>query len=239
LTQTWLLVFARAAGLVARAPGFSHPSVPVIARAGFAFGLTCVVAPNVAAARKLDAPELAIAAAAEAGLGAAIGFGAALLYDGAYFAGRTIDDYLGVRGSVPGANVTSAQGFGRLWSATFLAAFLLLDGWVPVVLAFADSFVRIAPGMFPSRTAWLHFALALPATLMHAAILVAAPAIAVAATLHLALAAVTRVVPRFGAFSLAFPFVFATALCVTVMMLPQLIPLGSRPWLVVPWELAR
>jgi flagellar biosynthesis protein FliR len=107
------------------------------------------------------------------------------------------------------------------------------------VLAFADSFVRIAPGMFPSRTAWLHFALALPATLMHAAILVAAPAIAVAATLHLALAAVTRVVPRFGAFSLAFPFVFAAALCVTVMMLPQLIPLGSRPWLVVPWELAR
>jgi hypothetical protein len=26
---------------------------------------------------------------------------------------------------------------------------------------------------------------------------------------------------------------------VTVMMLPQLIPRGSRPWLVVPWELAR
>jgi flagellar biosynthesis protein FliR len=61
----------------------------------------------------------------------------------------------------------------------------------------------------------------------------------VAATLHLALAAVTRVVPRFGSFSLAFPLVFAAALCVTVVTLPQLIPLGARPWLVVPWEIPR
>jgi len=239
LTQTWLLVFARAAGLAARAPGFSHPSVPAIVRAGLAVGLACAVAPNLPPARRLDAPAFALAAGAEAALGAAIGFGASLLYDGAYFAGRTIDDYLGVRGSVPGANVTSAQGFGRLWSASFLAAFLLLDGWVPLDFAFADSFARVAPGAFPSTGAWRQFAFALPATLMHAALLVAAPAIAVAATLHLALAAVTRVVPRFGSFSLAFPLVFAAALCVTVVTLPQLIPLGARPWLVVPWEIPR
>jgi hypothetical protein len=46
-------------------------------------------------------------------------------------------------------------------------------------------------------------------------------------------------VPRFGSFSLAFPLVFAAALCVTVVTLPQLIPLGARPWLVVPWEIPR
>jgi flagellar biosynthetic protein FliR len=239
VTQTWLLVFARAAGLAARAPAFSHPSVPAIVRAGLAVGLACAVAPNLAPARRLEGPAFALAAAAEAALGAAIGFGAALLYDGAYFAGRTIDDYLGVRGSVPGANVTSAQGFGRLWSASFLAAFLLLDGWVPLVVAFADSFARVPPGTFPTLGAWRQFAFALPATLMQAALLVAAPAIAVAATLHLALAAVTRVVPRFGSFSLAFPLVFGAALCVTVVTLPQLIPLGARPWLIVPWEAAR
>jgi flagellar biosynthesis protein FliR len=238
LTQTWLLVFARAAGLAARAPGFSHPAVPPIVRAGLALALACAVAPHLPAVR-LDGARFALAVAAEAAIGAAVGFGAALLYDGAYFAGRTIDDYLGVRGSVPGANVTSAQGFGRLWSATFLAAFVLLDGWVPVVKAFDESFVRLPPATWPSGDAWIHYALALPATLLQAALLVAAPAITVAATLHLALAAVTRIVPRFGGFSLAFPAVFAGALALTVMTLPLLIPLGARPWLVVPWETAR
>jgi flagellar biosynthesis protein FliR len=236
LTQTWLLVFARAAGLVARAPGFAHPSVPSMVRAGVAAALAAAIAPTLHAAPQPDLASLVIAIAGEAAIGAALGFGAALLYDGAYFAGRTIDDYLGVRGSVPGANVTSSQGFGRLWSGTFLCAFVLLDGWVPVVWAFAGSFTHLAPGTFPARVAWMHFALTFPATLLQAALLIASPAIAVAATLQLALAAVSRVVPRFGAVGLAFPVVFAGALAVTVLTLPLLVPLGARPWFAFPWS---
>jgi flagellar biosynthesis protein FliR len=83
------------------------------------------------------------------------------------------------------------------------------------------------------------FALALPATVLRAALAVAAPAIAVAATLQLALAAVARVVPRFSSFTLAFPAVFAAALIVTVSTVALLAPLGARPWLVLPWSAAR
>jgi flagellar biosynthesis protein FliR len=236
---TPLLVFARAAGLVARAPGFSHPSVPPVVRAGFALALAFGVAPLVPPARGLELGAFAFALAGDFAVGAAIGFGASLLYDGAYFAGRTVDDYLGVRGSVPGANVTSAQAFGRLWSYAFLAAFVLLDGWVPVVRAFADSFAHVGAGTFVAEGTWLRFALALPATILRAAVVVAAPAIAVAASLQLALAAVTRVVPRFLSFALAFPVVFAAALLVTIVTVPLLAPLGGRPWLVLPWEAVR
>jgi flagellar biosynthesis protein FliR len=239
MTQTTLLVFARAAGLLARAPGFSHPSVPPLVRAGLAFALACAVAPSVAAVRPMNLAAFTIALAADVAVGAAIGFGASLLYDGAYYAGRTIDDYLGVRGSVPGANVTSAQAFGRLWSAAFLIAFMLFDGWVPVVRAFAASFEHVGPAAFPSDGAWLRYALALPATILRAAFVVAAPAIAVAAALQLALAAVARVVPRFAGFSLAFPAVFAAALVVTIAALPLLLPLGARPWFVLPWGALR
>lgn len=235
MTQTTLLVFARAAGLLARMPGFSHPSVPAVVRAGVALALAFAVAPHVARVRPLDPAAFAFAVLADVAVGAAIGFGASLLYDGAYYAGRTIDDYLGVRGSVPGANVTSAQAFGRLWSYAFLAAFVLLDGWVPVVRAFADSFAHIAPDVIGDAAAWSRFALALPATILRAASVVATPAIAVAATLQLLLAAVTRVVPRFASFSLAFPVVFGAALLVTLLTLPLAVPLGARPWLVVPW----
>lgn len=236
---TVLLVFARSAGMIARAPGFAHPSVPPVVRAGLALAVAFAVAPSVAPVRGLDLAAFTFALAADFAVGAAIGFGASLLYDGAYFAGRTIDDYLGVRGSVPGANVASAQAFGRLWSSVFLAAFVLLDGWVPVVRAFADSFAHVAAGAWASDGAWLRFALALPGTIVRAAFVVAAPAIAVAAALQLALAAVTRVVPRFSSFTLAFPAVFAAALLVTVATVPLLAPLGARPWLVLPWGLGR
>lgn len=236
MTQTTLLVFARAAGLVARSPGFAHPSVPSAVRAAFAFALALVVAPSIAPVRGLELTAFTIAVAGDFALGAAIGFGASLLYDGAYFAGRTIDDYLGVRGSVPGAHVTSAQAFGRLWSSVFLAAFVLLDGWVPVVRAFAGSFAHVAPGAFVDDAGWMRYALALPATILRAAFLVAAPAIAVAAALQLSLAAVARVVPRFSSFTVAFPAVFAAGLVVTIATLAALAPLGAHPWLVVPWS---
>jgi flagellar biosynthetic protein FliR len=239
MTQTTLLVFARAAGLMSRAPAFSHPSVPGVVRAGLALALAFAVAPLISPSRELDLSTFTFALGGEFVVGAAIGFGASLLYDGAYYAGRTIDDYLGVRGSVPGANVTSAQAFGRLWSASFLAAFVLLDGWVPVVGAFAGSFAHVAAGAFVAPEAWGRFALALPATILRAAFAVAAPAVAVAAALQLALGAVARVVPRFSSFTLAFPAVFAAALVVTVITVPLLAPLGGRPWLVVPWSGAR
>jgi len=239
VTQTALLVLARSVGMVARAPAFSHPSVPPAVRMGFALALAVAVAPSVRATGALDLPGFTLALAGDFALGAAIGFGASLLYDGAYFAGRAIDDYLGVRGSVPGANVTSAQAFGRLWSYAFLAAFVLLDGWVPIVQAFADSFAHVDAGAFVERAGWMHYALALPATIVRAAFIVAAPAIAVAASLQLALAAVARVVPRFSSFALAFPAVFGAALIVTLATVPILARLGARPWLALPWDALR
>ncbi|GAC1584915.1 MAG: hypothetical protein NVS3B7_20070 [Candidatus Elarobacter sp.] len=239
MSQTLLLVFARSAGLIARAPGFSHPSVPPAVRVGIALALAFAVAPAIAPVPALDLATFTLALAGDFVLGAAIGFGASLLYDGAYFAGRTVDDYLGVRGSVPGANVTNAQAFGRLWSYAFLAAFVLLDGWVPVVRALAESFTHVGVAALPGPATWRRYAPALPSTIVRAAFVVAAPAVAVAAALQLALAAVTRVVPRFSSFSLSFPVVFAGALVVTLVTVPLLAPLGARPWIVLPWGVAR
>jgi flagellar biosynthetic protein FliR len=236
MTATTLLVIARGAGLVFRAPGFSHPSVPPPVRAGIALALAFAIAPHVRAAPPLDGAAFTLAVAAETVLGATIGIGASLLYDGAYYAGRLVDDYIGVRGSVPNANVTSAQAFGRLWSSVFLAGFFLLDGYVPVIRAFAESFERIPPAAFVSSDEWLRLAIALPSTIVRAALLIAAPAVAVVFTVQFALGAVARVVPRLASFSFAFPVVFAAALVVTIVGVPLLAPLAAHPWLVVPWN---
>jgi flagellar biosynthetic protein FliR len=233
LSQTALLVFARAAGMLFRAPGFSHPSVPAPVRVALALALAAAIAPQVHAV-SFTAPAFAFAVAGEAMLGAAMGTGASLLYDAAYYAGRAVDDYVGVRGSVPNANVTSAQAFGRLWSSVFLAGFFLLDGYVPVVRAFAASFERIPPGGAVSTAAWSAFALALPEVMLRAALSIAAPALAAALIVQAALAAVARVVPRLASFSLAFPVVFAAAIAVTLIGVPLLAPLAAHPWLLAP-----
>ncbi|GAC1543061.1 MAG: hypothetical protein NVS2B17_22330 [Candidatus Velthaea sp.] len=235
MTQTTLLVFARSAGLVFRAPGFSHPNVPMMIRLALALSLALCVTPGVDGPHELDLARFTLAIAGEFALGAAMGLGASVLYDGAYFAGRTIDDYVGVRGSVPNAAVTSAQGFGRLWSSVFLAGFFLLDGYALVVRAFAGSFTHVGAGALIAREGWMSFAIALPETIVQAALLFAAPAIAVAAAVQLGLAAVARVVPRFASFTLAFPIVFAAALLVTLSTIPLFAPLAARPWLLVPY----
>jgi len=239
MTQTMLLVFARAIGLVARAPGFSHPSVPAMVRVAFALVLAWCVGAGVPAHAPFGLAAFVIAIVGEAALGAAIGTGASLLYDGAYYAGRFIDDYVGVRGSVPNASVTSAQGFGRLWSAVFLAGFFLLDGYAIVVHVFAESFARVEVGGFVTVAGWNAFAFALPTTIVHAALGFAAPAITVAAVVQLALAAVARVVPRLSSFSLAFPIVFGGVLLATIVTIPLFAPLAARPWLVLPFGDAR
>ena len=235
MTQTLLLVFARSAGMLFRAPGFSHPSVPPAVRVGLALALAFAVSPTVHAV-SLDAFAFVFALAGEGVLGAAIGTGAAVLYDAAYYAGRAIDDYVGVRGSVPNAHVTSAQAFGRLWSSVFLAGFFALDGYVPVVRALAGSFETIPPAGSVTVAGWTAFALALPSTIVRAALLIAAPAFAAILIVQVAVAAVARVVPRLASFSLAFPIVFAVAIAVAVIGIPLVAPLAGHPWLVLPFD---
>ncbi len=121
----------------------------------------------------------------------------------------------------------------------FLAGFFLFDCFVPVLQAFAGSFESVAPGGIIAPQAWSAFAIALPVTIVHAALLIAAPALAVALTVQVAFAAVARVVPRLASFSLAFPVVFAAAIVVTLAGIPLFAPLAAQPWLVLPFGTRR
>jgi len=225
------LVFARCAGLVSRAPGFSHPSVPAAVRAGLAIVLALALAPAFKDVHAPGGAAFAAAAALDFGVGAAIGFAASMLYDGAYAGGRALDDYVGIRGSVPGAAVFAPSGFGRIWSMLFTAGFFLLGGYAIVIAALARSFERLPPGCAPSGDSMQALAIALPGAIVEAALLVAGPAIALAFTVQLTLGALTRVIPRFASFTLSFPLVFAAAIAATLATLPALVQLSATPWL--------
>jgi flagellar biosynthetic protein FliR len=231
VTDGDLLVFARCAGFVFRAPGFSHPDVPPPVRAGFAYVLALALAHAYGSSARYARDGIVFAVATEALIGAAIGIAASMLYDGAYAGGRALDDYVGIRASVPSADVAAGAGFGRLWSLAFATAFFTLGGYRFALRAFGESFVALPPGTLVGSSDLQTFAVALPETLLRAACFVAAPAVAIAFVAQVSLAAIARLVPRFSTFTLAFPIVFACAILATVAGLGETLHVAATPWM--------
>lgn len=232
---TAALVFARCTGFAFRAPGFAHPSVPAPVRAALAAFLTLAIAPGL---RRANVPQdglsLGLAFITELLLGATVGAAAALLYDAAYAAGRTVDDYAGVKAIAPSANIVAPSGFGRVWSLAFTGGFFLLGAYRPTIWAFAASFSRLPPGLPFDAHAWLPYLTTLAGTIAITAAGVAAPAIGLAFAVQIALGALSRAVPRFGSITLAFPLAFAAVLIATVCAVPLLAQRAGHPFLVLP-----
>ena len=231
---TGLLVFARCAGFIFRAPGFSHPSVPPALRAGVAGVLAMAIAPALRGRGAISDTSFALALIAEFLLGSAIGMTASLVYDAAYAGGRVIDDYVGVKAIAPSLALVAPSGFGRVWSLAFTGGYFLSGAYRPVLIGIADSFARIAPGAPFDASGWVAYSGAFVATLVLVALQVAAPAVALAFVVQIALGALSRVVPRFGSFTLAFPLAFAAALVATAIAVPLAAEHIPAPLLAVP-----
>jgi flagellar biosynthetic protein FliR len=216
-----LLVLARCAGFVFRAPAFSHPSVPAPLRGAFALILAILIAPSLSGAQlRLDGGVFVAALIVEFLLGSAIGMAASLVYDAAYAGGRIVDDYVGVKAIAPSVVLVAPSGFGRVWSLAFTGAFFLTGAYRLTLLGFAQSFVRI-PLQSPLHAgAWASFAAVFATNFFAVALQVAAPALGLAFVVQIALGALSRVIPRFGTFTLAFPLAFAAALIATAIVVP-------------------
>lgn len=210
MTATLWLVFARAIGFFARAPGFARPGVPAALRAGFAFALALAIAPSLRHATERGA-VFVLALAGEAFAGATLGFAATLVAEAVGAAGRALDDFIGLRASVPGIAVAPA-GLGGLWTLVFTTAFFTLGGCDALVAAFAHSFSVLPLGApFEGeilRRSSFGFALAF----MRLTLELATPGLCIALCIHAGLAALARVVPRFSHLSVAYPVAYAGVL---------------------------
>lgn len=233
---TGLLVLARCAGFAFRAPGFSHPSVPVPLRAGFALSLALAIAPQLPAVNFRNDEIYAIIGVLilEFLLGSAMGMTASLVYDGAYAGGRIVDDYVGVKAIAPSVVLVAPSGYGRVWSLAFTGAFFLTGAYRPMLLGFADGFHRIELATPLDPAQWVGFAARFAQTFVIVAVQIAAPAIGLAFVVQIALGALSRVVPRFGSFTLAFPLAFAAALIATTIVVPLEAAHAPSPRLGVP-----
>jgi len=106
-----------------------------------------------------------------------------------------------------------------------------LGGYAVALDAFGDAFRSLPPGALIRSANLQLFAVALPGTLVRAAIFTAGPAVAIAFVAQIGLGVANRVVPRFATFTLSFPIVFALALLATIAALPFAIRAAALPWL--------
>jgi flagellar biosynthesis protein FliR len=237
---TGLLVFARCAGFVFRAPGFSHPSVPAPLRAGLAVALAMAIVPGLPHLRSaVGDATLLLALLTEFLLGSAIGMTASLVYDGAYAGGRIVDDYVGVKAIAPSLQLVAPSGFGRVWSLAFTGGYFLLGGYRVAVIGFAASFTRIPLGTPLHSHGWSAYVAGFVAAFVVVALQVAAPAVALAFVVQIALGALSRVIPRFGSLTLAFPLAFAAALVATAIAVPLAAQHVPSPVLSIPGSFPR
>jgi flagellar biosynthetic protein FliR len=235
VTQLYALVFARCAGFVFRAPGFSHPAVPPIVRAGLALVLAIGLVPALRGPAALPTGSFVFALALEVALGAMIGMAASILYDGVSAGARALDDYVGIQDSIRNAAAGAAgEAFSKLWTITFISAFFVLGGYQLLIVVFAHGLDVVPPGSLLGAGRLLDFAGSLPALSLRAALIVAGPGIVLGLLAQLALGSVARVIPRFSNFTLTFPIVFGVVLLTTLATLPFAAGLAGRPWLHVP-----
>ena len=233
MIASYAIVFARAIGFVFRAPGFSHPSLPHVVRAALALFLTVAIAPSVREIR-MTGVFFATALVTEFLIGSAIGTAAAVLYDGAYAGGRIIDDYVGVKAIAPSVALVAPSGFGRVWSIAFTGALFLSGGYRYVVECIGYSFTKLPPGTILNGLAWGHFAQALATSIVGVGAAIAAPSVALAFVMQIGLAALSRVIPRFSSFALAFPLVYGVVLLATCAAIPLAAGAAIHPMLSFP-----
>ena len=235
MTQLYALVFARCAGFMFRAPGFSHPAVPPIVRAALALALAIGLSPALHAPASFATSSFVFALALELAIGAMIGMAASILFDGVSAGARALDDYVGIQDSVRNATTPAGgEAFSKLWTITFVAGFFVLGGYQLLIVAFAKGLETLPPGSLLHPEHLLDFAESLPQLTLRAALVVAGPGILLGLLAQLALGSVARVIPRFANFTLTFPIVFSVVLLATLATLPFAVDLAGRPWLHLP-----
>jgi type III secretory pathway component EscT len=225
------LVFARTIGFLSRAPGFSNKAVSPFIRAGFAFTFTLLIGPTIQANVQMRDGSLLFSLISEVAIGAIVGYACSTLYLGVDAGSQALDDFVGIKGSNPTLGPMGSNGIARLWSYVFTTAYFVLGGYMLVLQVFAEGLHTLPPGAAIDPTRWLVFVDRFPQLVMQAAISIAGPALLIGMLTQFALAAVSRIVPRFSVQSITFGVTFGVVVLVTIAVLPLAMSTAAHPWI--------
>jgi flagellar biosynthesis protein FliR len=222
------LVSVRVAAAIALAPVLGPATIPALVRVflavGLGVGLVAAVPSTLAAASLASPAALAIAAAGELVIGAAMAFGFFVAYAATQIAGRALDIQIGF-GAAAVINPTTQAPMPLLGSVIGMVAvfiFLAMDGHHVLMRALALSLATMPPGTFPFSLDWS--ALFAHSGLMFVyGLALAAPVMFVLFLIDVAMAVMARSMPQLNVFVLS----FSVKIVVGLMLLAATIRLAE------------
>lgn len=232
----FFLVSARWAPLVLLAPFFAAKSLPATARFGMAVALTLLVYPAAAAAAgplPTGGAAIALLAARELLVGAALGLLVAIPFRAVEAGGQLIDSARGARMAEILAAPTDvrASPLGAFLLLLAVVLFMAVDGHLLVIRAAGASYqtLPVSGGLGPDAPASLAgLAIHLGGRFFLIAVGLAAPVLAAAVLLDLALGVAGRVAPQLPLYFLGLPVKALGGVLLVLLALPLVVvTLGS------------
>lgn len=227
--ETWLVVFARIAPIVALHPVFGGRATPSVVKVSVAAVLATALWSN--GVNVSPQGSLIVTVVAQAALGLATAAVGIAVFGAIEAAGRFVDDARGAnvaRLFSPQIEATTSP-LGALDATAALALFWAAGQHALLVSAVDASFdaVPFAAGPMADRFTYLTFVVEAIGALARAGLAMAGPAAAVTVTVDAVLGLVNRSSPQAPVFSLSLPAKLVAALAVTAL---------STPGRAVQWE---
>jgi flagellar biosynthetic protein FliR len=221
-----LLVSIRVAPLVIVAPVLGSVPAPALIRGGLvvAIAVAIVAASGVTfPSKSMNAGQLALYAASELTVGAAIAFGVATAFAAVLFGGRLLDFQFGfsLANLIDPTTRTQAPLIGTALNLMAVAAFFAANGHHLIFRALVQSLEHFPPGHaltdFNFGAVFAQFG-----TIFTVGVAIAAPAVFAVLLLDIAFAVVSRTMPQMNVFIVAIPFKTALGIAVLALSLPYM-----------------
>lgn len=218
-----ILVTARVTGLMLSAPLWSMTTMPRAVRAAVTVVLSVLLLP---AAPQMALPEqpfdLPLPLAIEGLIGVTTGLTAAVLVQGAAFAGELLGIQMGLS---MGAAVMVLPDLpnselGHLFGLFATVLYLGLDGHLALIGGLADSLRALPPGSPVDLANGAMVSSQLVGALFATAISVAAPVLVTLLLTHIAMALLNRAIPQLNALMTSFPITIGAGLLMLGFALP-------------------
>lgn len=213
----FIVIFTRITGIMTLAPILGDNNIPMQVKAAFAFLLSLVFFPVVAAPNLGPNPDLAVLgyiAATEFGIGLMMGFATRLLFTGVSLAGEVAGFQMGV--SI--ANIfdpTSQQQvslIGQIQVVFALLLFVVLDGHHMLIKSLVESYQIIPAGGLELSEGSMRFFVAQVGKIFLVGLQIGAPLIVALLAANFSMGLIARSVPQLNVIVVGFPFTIGLGL---------------------------
>jgi flagellar biosynthesis protein FliR len=221
----FVVILGRISGLIFTAPVLSDQTIPVQVKAAFAFILSLIFYPVVAAPVVGPNPTaigVVLLTVKEVGVGALIGFSARLLFAGVAMAGEVIGFQMGI-GIANVFDPTSETQLPLIGLIKFnfaLLLFVVLDGHLLLIRALLMSYRFIPTGKLVLNEPLFHYLMDLAAKVFVVGLQVGAPLIVAMLAANFSIGLIARSVPQVNVFVVGFPFTIALGLLLLALGFP-------------------